>query len=68
MACLATYLFCRALVQSRFGRVLRGSKENSVRIATIGFDVKRFQLIAYVISGGLAGLSGFLLANSTEFV
>jgi branched-chain amino acid transport system permease protein len=65
---LATYLFCRALVQSRFGRVLRGSKENSVRIATIGFDVKRFQLIAYVISGGLAGLSGFLLANSTEFV
>jgi branched-chain amino acid transport system permease protein len=65
---LATYLFCRALVQSRFGRVLRGSKENAIRIATIGFDVRRFQLIAYVISGGLAGLSGFLLANSTEFV
>jgi branched-chain amino acid transport system permease protein len=65
---LATYLFCRALVQSRFGRVLRGSKENATRIATIGFDVNRFQLIAYVISGGLAGLSGFLLANSTEFV
>ncbi|HEY1979832.1 MAG TPA: branched-chain amino acid ABC transporter permease [Xanthobacteraceae bacterium] len=63
-----TYLFCRALVGSRFGRVLRGSKENSIRIATIGFDVKRFQLLAYVISGGLAGLSGFLLANSTEFV
>jgi branched-chain amino acid transport system permease protein len=65
---LATYLFCRSLVQSRFGRVLRGSKDNAIRIATIGFDVKRFQLIAYVISGGLAGLSGFLLANSTEFV
>jgi branched-chain amino acid transport system permease protein len=65
---LASYLFCRALVQSRFGRVLRGSKDNAIRIATIGFDVKRFQLIAYVISGGLAGLSGFLLANSTEFV
>jgi branched-chain amino acid transport system permease protein len=65
---LATYLFCRSLVQSRFGRVLRGSKDNAIRIATIGFDVKRFQLIAYVISGGLAGLSGFLLANSNEFV
>jgi branched-chain amino acid transport system permease protein len=65
---LATYAFCRAVVQSRFGRVLRGSKENSIRIATVGFDVKRFQLIAYMISGGLAGLSGFLLANSTEFV
>ena len=65
---LATYLFCRALVASRFGRVLRGSKENAVRMATIGFTVRRFQHIAYIISGGLGGLSGFLLANSTEFV
>jgi branched-chain amino acid transport system permease protein len=68
-ACLAgSYLFCRALVASRFGRVLRGAKENPVRMATIGFNVYRFQLVAYVIAGALAGLSGFLLANATEFV
>jgi branched-chain amino acid transport system permease protein len=68
-ACLlCTYLFCRALVGSRFGRVLRGAKENPVRMATIGFDVYRFQLATYVIAGALAGLSGFLLANDTEFV
>jgi len=65
---LGSYLFCRALVASRFGRVLRGARENPVRIATIGFDVYRFQLAAYVIAGTLAGLSGFLLANATEFV
>jgi len=65
---LATYLLCRALVVSRFGRVLRGSRENATRMATIGFTVRRFQLVAYVISGGFGGLSGFLLANSTEFV
>jgi branched-chain amino acid transport system permease protein len=65
---LGSYLFCRALVASRFGRVLRGAKENPVRMATIGFDVYRFQLVAYVIAGALAGLSGFLLANATEFV
>jgi branched-chain amino acid transport system permease protein len=65
---LVTYLFCRALVASRFGRVLRGGKENAVRMATIGFTVRHFQLVAYIVSGGLAGLSGFLLANSTEFV
>ena len=53
---------------SRFGRVLRGSKENAIRMATFGFTVRRFQLIAYVIAGGLGGLAGFLLANSTEFV
>jgi branched-chain amino acid transport system permease protein len=65
---LATYLFCRALVGSRFGRVVRGAKENPVRVATLGFDVYRFQLATYVIAGALAGLAGFLLANSTEFV
>jgi branched-chain amino acid transport system permease protein len=69
LGCLLTsYLFCRALVASRFGRVLRGAKENPVRMGTIGFDVYRFQLAGYVIAGALAGLSGFLLANAAEFV
>ena len=69
LGCLiGTYLFCRVLIGSRFGRVFRGAKENAVRIETIGFDVHRFQLTGYVIAGSLAGLAGFLLANATEFV
>jgi branched-chain amino acid transport system permease protein len=68
VALLGTYVFCRVLVGSRFGRVFRGAKENAVRMETIGFDVYRFQLTAYVIAGTLAGLAGFLLANATEFV
>jgi branched-chain amino acid transport system permease protein len=67
-ALLGTYVFCRTLVGSRFGRVFRGAKENAVRMETIGFDVYTFQLIGYAIAGTLAGLSGFLLANATEFV
>jgi branched-chain amino acid transport system permease protein len=69
LACLlGCYLLCRAIVVSRFGRVLRGARENPTRLATIGFDVHRFQLVAYAISGALGGLAGFLLANHTEFV
>ncbi len=69
LICLAgTLLLCRALVDSRFGRVLSGARENAVRMASIGFAVQRFRLVAYVISGGFCGLAGFLLANSTEFV
>jgi len=69
LVCLVgTYLLCRTLVASRFGRVVRGARENASRMATIGFKVQQFQLVAYVIAGGLAGMSGFLLANSTEFV
>jgi branched-chain amino acid transport system permease protein len=68
-ACLlGTYLLCRALVASRFGRVFRGAKENPVRMATLGYQVYRFQLVAYVIAGMMGGLSGFLLANATNFV
>jgi branched-chain amino acid transport system permease protein len=65
---LGTYLFCRMLIGSRFGRVFQGARENAVRMETMGFDVYRFQLIAYVIAGSIGGLSGFLLANATEFV
>jgi branched-chain amino acid transport system permease protein len=68
LALLAAYLLCRTLVASRFGRVYRGARENPLRMGTIGFDVYRFQLVAYVIAGMLGGLSGFLLANAAEFV
>ena len=68
IALLGAYLLCRTLVASRFGRVYRGTRENPLRMGTIGFDVYRFQLVAYVIAGMLGGLSGFLLANATEFV
>jgi branched-chain amino acid transport system permease protein len=65
---LVTYLICRSVVASRFGRVFRGARENAIRMASIGFEVYRFQLAAYVIAGMLGGLAGFLLANATEFV
>jgi branched-chain amino acid transport system permease protein len=65
---LATYLLCRALIASRFGRVFRGARENAARMASLGYNVFRYQLVAYGIAGAFGGLSGFLLANATEFV
>ena len=65
---LGTYLLCRALIVSRFGRVYRGARENALRMSTIGFEVYRFQLAMYVIAGMIGGLSGFLLGNATDFV
>jgi branched-chain amino acid transport system permease protein len=37
-------------------------------MAAMGFDVYRFQLATYVIAGMIGSLSGFLLANASEFV
>jgi branched-chain amino acid transport system permease protein len=67
-ALLIAYLLLRAVVASRFGRVLRGISENPVRMEAIGFAPYRYQLAAYVIAGMIAGVSGYLLANQTEFV
>jgi branched-chain amino acid transport system permease protein len=67
-ALASSYVLCRVLIASRFGRVFRGTRENPARMAAIGFDTMRFRLVAYVVSGALGGLSGFLLANATDFV
>lgn len=64
----ACYALARRLVASRFGRVLRAARENAVRVTVTGYDVNHVRLGAYVISGMMAGLAGFLLANQTDFV
>jgi branched-chain amino acid transport system permease protein len=65
---LGAYLILRAIVASRFGRVLRGISENPIRMQAIGFAPYRYQLTAYVIAGMIAGVAGCLLANQAEFV
>ncbi len=51
------------LVASRFGRALVAIRENERRMAAIGYPVYRLKLMAFTLSGGLAGLAGALLAN-----
>jgi branched-subunit amino acid ABC-type transport system permease component len=67
-AMATTWLLCRLLLASRFGRVLRAAKGNPLRVQALGFDPYPYRLVAYVIAGGIGGASGFLFANATEFV
>lgn len=64
---LAFFLLARAIVASRFGRVLRGIHDNPDRMRAIGFSPLPYQLAAYCIAGAMAGMAGVLLANQTEF-
>nr|WP_246206326.1 branched-chain amino acid ABC transporter permease [Propylenella binzhouense] len=69
LGCLAAcYLLARAIVASRFGRVLQAARQSPGRVAALGLDPFAYQLAAYAIAGGFAGLAGALLANHTEFV
>ncbi len=64
---LAVFVVYR-LVNSRFGRVLRGLKDNELRMRALGYRPLPYQLTAFCISGALCGLAGAMLANLTEFV
>ena len=56
------------LVNSEFGRVIKGCKHNEKRMQALGFNTYRYRLTAYVISAAGASVAGVLLANKTEFV
>lgn len=45
-------------VHSPFGQVLKAIKENEPRAISLGYDVDRYKLMAFVISAALAGLAG----------
>ena len=61
-------LLVHRLVHSRFGRVVRAMREDSVRAEAIGFPTYRYQLILFVIAGALGGLAGALMANQQNYI
>ena len=59
---VAAFLLIARTVHSPFGQVLKGIKENEPRAVSLGYDVNRFKLLAFVLSAGIAGLAGSLKA------
>jgi branched-chain amino acid transport system permease protein len=59
---LAVFLFGFALIyrviHSPFGQVLKSIRENEPRALSLGYDVSKFKLTAFVLSGALAGMAG----------
>lgn len=45
-------------IHSPFGQVLKAIKENEPRAVSLGYDVDRYKLLAFVLSASLAGLAG----------
>jgi len=45
-------------IYSPFGQVLKAIRENEPRAVSLGYDVERYKLLAFVLSAALAGLAG----------
>lgn len=68
----ALFLLClygsTRLVRSRFGRTLRGIKDNEGRMQSVGYNTYLYKLAAFVLAGASAGLGGALNANLNAHV
>lgn len=62
------YLGLRWLVNSRIGNVLVAIRENPDRAEMLGYNVRRYQLLVFVIGGTLAGLSGVLYTTWGSYI
>jgi branched-chain amino acid transport system permease protein len=61
VAALGVWFVVR-VVRSPFGAVLGAMRENEQRAIALGYRVDRYKLVAFVLSGTLAGLAGILFA------
>jgi branched-chain amino acid transport system permease protein len=57
---VACFLAIGRIVTSPFGQVLKMIRENEPRAVSLGYEVDRYKLLAFVLSAGLAGLAGAL--------
>jgi branched-chain amino acid transport system permease protein len=55
---LAGFALIHRTIHSPFGQVLKSIRENEPRALSLGYDVDRYKLVAFVISASLAGLAG----------
>jgi len=58
----AVFLFVRRVVHSPYGQVLKAIRESEPRALSLGYDIDRYKLLAFVLSALLAGLAGSLKA------
>ena len=57
---LAGFLLIYRTINSPFGEVLKAIRENEPRAISLGYKTDQYKLLAYILSGSLAGLAGAL--------
>ena len=56
------FLLIYRVIHSPFGQVLKAIRENEARAISLGYDVDRYKLLAYLLSATLSGVAGAMNA------
>jgi len=67
-AFVGVFVLIRRIVHSPFGQVLKAIRANEPRAISLGYEVDRYKLAAFVLSAGMSGLAGSLKALVLGFV
>jgi len=67
MALVAIFLM-RKISNSHFGQVLKGIRENEQRVSLLGYNVWRYRLTSFMISGLFSGFAGSLYTFHLNYV
>ncbi len=62
------YMGLRILVNSPFGQVLVAIRENPDRAQALGYDIRWFQLLVFVVAAVLAGVTGVLYTSWGTYI
>lgn len=57
---MAAFVLVYRVMHSPYGQVLRAIRDNEPRAISLGYQVSRYKLLAFVLSATLAGLAGAL--------
>lgn len=63
-----TYLIIRNITSPPFGRILTGIREDETAMLAIGWNVKKYKLIVFLIGAFFAGIGGSLYAHYITFI
>jgi len=73
LALILAFLLCRAIIASKFGKVLIAIRDAEARTRFLGYRVESYKLVVFTLSACMAGLAGALyvpqvgIINPSEF-
>lgn len=68
LVCILTFHTCKRLVESPYGRILQGIRENEMVVMSLGKNVTRYKRSVFMISALFAGVAGTLYAHYITYI